>query len=297
MEKTEEIILRGLPVSRGIGIGLPLFFAATDDEIPEISISPNKIETEVERYRQALALSRQDVEKLQQLSLNEGPPEIVNILGTHLEMLQDPLMTTSMEEKIRAVGKNPEWVILEVIDEYKKRFRSIKDGYFQERVRDIIDVSRRVLKHLRPLQSMRLGAVPHNSIILAHDLVPSDTVEATAAQIEAFVTASGGITSHAAIIARAKGIPYVAHVDIKLFKRFDPSTIIVDGTQGIVIVNPSQETLKKYQSLKKGQLQNFRLMQSATHLKGETIDGYQVRLFANIEGPAEIDYAMRHGAS
>ena len=296
-EKTEEIILRGLPISRGIGIGMPQFFFNNDEEIPEISVSKNNIESEIERYHLALRLSRQDVEKLQQMSLNEGPPEIVNILGTHLEMLQDPLMTSAVEEKIRLFSKNPESIILGVIDEYKKRFRNIKDGYFQERVRDIIDVSRRVLAHLRPLKTMSLGAIPTNSIVLAHDLVPSDTVEATASQIGAFVTASGGITSHAAIIARAKGIPYVAHVDIKLFKRFKPGMVIVDGAQGIVIVNPTTETLKKYQALKRGQLQNFRLMQSATHLKGETIDGYQVRIFANLEGTRDIEYAMRHGAS
>ncbi|MBF8263188.1 MAG: ptsI [Parachlamydiales bacterium] len=297
MEKNEEIVLRGLPISRGIGIGLPLFFSNTDDNIPETNVSKHCIESEVERYRQALHLSRQDVERLQHLSLNDGPPEIVNILGTHLEMLQDPLMTSVMEDKIRAICKNSESIVLGVIDEYKKRFRNIKDGYFQERVRDIIDVSRRVLGHLRPVQSMRLCSVPTNSIVLAHDLVPSDTVEASAGQIGAFVTASGGITSHAAIIARAKGIPYVAHVDIKLFRRFDAGMVIVDGTQGIVIVNPTSQTLKKYQSLKKGQLQNFRLMQSATHLKGETIDGYQVRIFANLEELREIDFAIRHGAS
>jgi len=297
MEKAEEIILRGLPISRGIGIGLPLFFSSTDDDIPEISISQSGIEAEVQRYRKALALSRQDVERLQQLSLNDGPPEIVNILGAHLEMLQDPMMTTVIEEKIRLICKNPETIVLKVIDEYKKRFRNIKDGFFQERIRDIIDVSRRVLGHLRPTQAMKLCSVPNNSIILAHDLVPSDTVEATAAQVGAFVTASGGITSHAAIIARAKGIPYVAHVDIKLFKWFDRGRVIVDGTQGIVIVNPTAQTLKKYQSLRKGQLQNFRLMQNATHLNGETVDGYQVRIFANLEGPNDIDYAIKHGAS
>lgn len=296
-EKNEEIVLRGLPISRGIGIGLPLFFFNFDEDIPETDLSKNSVESEIERYRQALRLSKEDVEKLQQLSLNDGPPEIVNILGTHLEMLQDPLMTSVMEDRIRAASKNSESIILNVIDEYKKRFRNIKDGYFQERVRDIIDVSRRILGHLRPAQSMRLCSVPANSIVLAHDLVPSDTVEATAAQIGAFVTASGGITSHAAIIARAKGIPYVAHVDIKLFKRFDAGTIIVDGTQGVVIVNPASETIKKYQALRKGQLQNFRLMQSATHLKGETIDGYQVRIFANLEDLRDIDFAIRHGAS
>lgn len=295
--QAEEIILRGLPISRGIGIGLPLYFTVADDDIPVIDIPENGIETEINRYRQALQLSRQDVEHLQRLSLNEGPPEIVSILGTHLEMLYDPLMTTGMEDKIRHLNRNPEAIVLDVINEYKKRFRSIKDGYFQERIRDIIDVSRRVLGYLRPLQVIRLNSVPANSIILAHDLVPSDTVEATASQIGAFVTASGGITSHAAIIARAKGIPYVAHVDIKLFKKLDPKSVIVDGSQGIVIINPTKETLKKYQALKKGQLQNFRLMQSATHLKGETIDGYQVRIFANLEEVKELDHALRHGAA
>ncbi len=144
---------------------------------------------------------------------------------------------------------------------------------------------------------MRLASVPPNSIILAHDLVPTDTVEATSGQIGAFVTASGGITSHAAIIARAKGIPYVANVDIKLFKKMDSAIMIVDGSQGIVIIHPTKETLKSYQEIKKGQLENFRLMQSATHLKGETIDGYQVRIFANLEGTREIDRALRHGAA
>lgn len=297
MEKTEEIVLRGLPISRGIGIGQPLFFALGEEDIPEVSIPKNGIEAEVERYRRALLLSRQDVERLQQLSLNDGPPEIVNILGTHLEMLQDPLMTSLMEEKIRKMAKNPEAIVLDVISEYKKRFRSIKDGYFQERIRDIIDVSRRVLGHLFPLQRMRLGTAPPGSIVLAHDLVPSDTVEATM-QIGAFVTASGGITSHAAIIARAKGIPYVAHVDIKLFKRFDRiQSVIVDGSQGVVIVNPHIDTLRKYQKLKKGQLQNFRLMQNAPHLKGETIDGYRVRIFANLEGTRQIDFALKHGSA
>ena len=268
MEKAEEIILRGLPISRGIGIGLPLFFSSTDDDIPEISISQSCIEAEVQRYRRALDLSRQDVERLQQLSLNDGPPEIVNILGAHLEMLRDPMMTTVIEEKIRSVCKNPESIVLKVIDEYKKRFRNIKDGYFQERIRDIIDVSRRVLGHLRPIQTMKLCAVPSNSIILAHDLVPSDTVEASAPQVGAFVTASGGITSHAAIIARAKGIPYVAHVDIKLFKKFERGRVIVDGTQGIVIVNPGVRDAEKISISQKRTAAEFSPHAECHSLKG-----------------------------
>src|SRR5471030_3019693 len=97
----EEIILRGIPISKGIGIGFPVFFASAEDQVPEIAIPKKEIEVEIDRYRRALELSRKDVELLQRLSLNEGPPEIVSILGTHLEMMQDPLLTSVIEDRIR----------------------------------------------------------------------------------------------------------------------------------------------------------------------------------------------------
>ncbi len=296
-EQEEEVILRGLPISKGIGIGFPIFFAAADDEIPEISIPNKEIDQEIDRYRRALDLSRRDVENLQKLSLHDGPPEIVSILGTHLEMMQDPLMTSVIEERIRENQQNTESIFRHLIEEYKRRFSSLKDAYFQERVRDIIDVSRRILGHLRPLERIRMAEMPHNSVILTHELVPSETVEANASLVSAFVTAAGGITSHAAIIARAKGIPYVANVDLKLLKKTQLHSMIVDGSQGIVILNPTRQTLKKYQELKRGYLESYKMLKSAAHLKGETIDGYEVRIFANLENPKEIDTLIKNGAS
>lgn len=297
MAAGEEVILRGLPISKGIGIGFPIFFASIDDEIPEIAIPKKEIDKEIDRYRRALDLSRKDVENLQRMSLHEGPPEIVAILGTHLEMMQDPMMTSVIEERIRESQQNTESIFHHLIEEYKQRFSTLKDNYFQERVRDIVDVSRRILGHLRPLERIRMTEMPHNSVILTHELVPSETVEANSSLVSAFVTAAGGITSHAAIIARAKGIPYVANVDIKLLKRIELQSIIVDGSQGIVIINPSRQTLKKYQELKRGHLENYKLLKSASHLKGETIDGYEVRIFANLENPKEIDLLLKNGAS
>jgi phosphotransferase system enzyme I (PtsI) len=122
-------------------------------------------------------------------------------------------------------------------------------------------------------------------------------VEADSSLVSAFVTAVGGITSHAAIIARAKGIPYVANIDIKIFKRIEIQSIIVDGSQGIVIVNPTAKTLKKYQALQKGDLKSYSQLKKASSLKGETIDGYEVRIFANLEDPNEIDLLQKNGAS
>jgi len=297
MSQGEEVILRGLPISKGIGIGFPIFFASADDDIPEIAIPKKEIDKEIDRYRRALDQSRKDVENLQKMSLHEGPPEIVAILGTHLEMMQDPLLTSVIEERIREMQQNTESIFQHLIQEYKQRFSTLQDTYFQERVRDIVDVSRRILGHLRPLERVRMAEMPHNSIILTHELVPSETVEANASLVSAFVTAAGGITSHAAIIARAKGIPYVANVDIKLLKRIELHSIIVDGSQGMVIINPSRQTLKKYQEMKRLHLEGYKLLKSASHLKGETIDGYEVRIFANLENPKEIDLLLKNGAN
>ncbi|PIS02481.1 MAG: phosphoenolpyruvate--protein phosphotransferase [Chlamydiae bacterium CG10_big_fil_rev_8_21_14_0_10_42_34] len=293
----EEIVLRGLPISKGIGIGFPVFFTSTEDHFPEIAIPKKEIEFEIDRYRRALDLSRKDVETLQRLSLNDGPPEIVSILGTHLEMMQDPLLTSVIEDRIRDMQRNTESIFHHIIEEYKARFSTIKDLYFQERVRDIVDVSRRILGHLRPLEQVKMGEMAHNSIILTHELVPSETVEANASLVSAFVTAAGGITSHAAIIARAKGIPYVANVDIKNLKNVEVHSLIVDGSQGLVILNPSKGTLKKYQEIQKKHQMSYKMLKNASHLKGETIDGYEVRIFANLENPKEIDQLMKAGAS
>lgn len=293
----EEVILRGLPISKGIGIGLPIHFISADDQIAEISIPIKEIELEIDRYRKALDLSRKDVEALRKISMNDGPPEIVSILGAHLEMMRDPLLTSVIEDRIRDLQRNTESIFHHIIQEYKVRFSTLKDHYFQERVRDIVDVSRRILGHLNPLPQVKMGEVPHNSIILTHELVPSETVEANASLVSAFVTAVGGLTSHAAIIARAKGIPYVANVDIMQLKKVDVHALIVDGSQGLVILNPSRQTLKKYQEMQKSNLKSYKMLRSAAHLKGETIDGYEVRIFANLEDPKEVAPLLKAGAA
>ena len=293
---TEEIVLRGLSVSKGIGIGIPVFISSWDHDVPEVSISLKEIDNEIDRYRNALNKSREDLERLKKNSIQEGSPEIGAILGTHLEMMKDPLITSVIEEKIRAMQRNTESVFHHLIEEYKVKFSSLQDSYFQERVRDIIDVSRRILSHLCPLQRIKIAEIPNNSVILTHELVPSETVEANASIVSGFVTSSGGITSHAAIIARAKGIPYVANIEMKVFKQVELQSLIVDGSSGIVIVNPTKKTLKKYQTLKKGMIENYKLLQHASHLKGETVDGYEVRIFANLENPKEIDSVFKNGA-
>ena len=296
VSSVEEVVLRGLSISKGVGIGLPVFFSNWDEEVPELQISLKDIDREIERYREALAHSCADVERLRAMSLQDGPTEIALILSSHLEMMKDPMMTTGMEEKIRRLQRNTESVFQHLITEYKRRFSHLQDTYFQERVRDVIDVSRRILNHLCPLQRLKVSELPNNSVVLTHELVPSETVEASSSLVSGFVTVAGGITSHAAIIARAKGIPYVANIDIKIFKHLPLHSLIVDGSQGLVILNPTRKTLKKYQAIKRGHQENYKRLKNASHLRGETVDGYEVRIFANLENPKEIGLISKNGA-
>lgn len=296
MAVDEEVILRGLPISSGVGIGFPVFLARAESTFGEAELPKKEIENEISRYRKALDSSRKDVENLKKISQQDGPPEVALILGTHLEIMQDPLITSEIENRIRK-NQPTKRVLYDLIEECKQRFTTMRDHYFAERVRDIVDVSKRILGHLCPADRLNLAEMPHNSILIAQELVPSETVEASATLISAFVTAAGGLTSHAAIVARAKGIPYVANIDIKRLDKLEFHTIIVDGSQGIVVLNPTRQTLKKYQELKKNYSAERKILKTSAHLHGETIDGYEVRIFANLENPKEIDAVLKNGAS
>lgn len=290
----EEVVLEGLGVSGGIGIGAPLFLAVAEEACHEAPLSEGAVEEEVLRYRIALDRSRADVEQLQQVSLLEGPGEMAAILGAHLEMLKDPYLTTGVEERIRAHCRSTEAVFRGIVDDYKRRFRSLRDGHFEERIRDIVDVSRRVMGHLRAVDRPSLSELQENTVVFAHDLVPTDTVEADAAQIRGFITAAGGHTSHAAIIARAKGIPYVAHVDVKGLQDACVNRVIVDGTRGHVIVNPTPETLQKYEAQELGDREEYHKLQE--HAR-RTPDGEsEAHIFANLENPREVADLIALGA-
>lgn len=297
MPGDDEVILRGLPISKGIGIGFPIFINTGESKTVELELPQKEIEEEITRYRRAIDSSRKDLEQLRKISQRDGPAEIVAILGTHLEIMQDPLIVSEIEVRIRESQMPIEKIFHGLIEEYKLRFTTMHDQYFEERIRDMVDVLRRILGHVYPSGRMNLSEIPHNSILIAQELVPSETIEASAALISAFVTAGGGLTSHAAIIARAKGIPYVANIDIKKLKKIEFHTIVVDGSLGLIILNPNRQSLKKYQEMKKNYSAEHKKLKSSTHLTSETIDGYEVRVFANLENPKEIDSVLKNGAS
>jgi phosphoenolpyruvate-protein phosphotransferase (PTS system enzyme I) len=295
-EESLEIYIKGAPVSEGIAIGIPVFLSSEGEDVPDFPISTGEVEHEIARYRQALSSSRQDLRKLQDDLHEEGSSEIASIIGTHIEMLDDPLMTTHMETKIREMLKNTESVFHTVIHDYEQRFSETPDGFFKARLTDVKDLSQRVLRNLCDSNKVSFEEIPQDAIVFAKELVPSDTASIQASRISAFVTQTGGGTSHAALIARAKGIPYVSSVSMDVLEKVKGKCVIVDGNTGDIILNPSDETLAKYEQLRKRLMKQYQQLEKDNDLPAETLDGYRVELFANINNLGDLELAHHHRA-
>jgi phosphotransferase system enzyme I (PtsI) len=291
-----EIHIKGAPVSEGIAIGIPVFLSSEGEQIPDFPISMGEVEGEIARYRQALFSSRQDLKKLQDDLNQEGSGEIASIIGTHIEMLDDPLMTTHMETKIREMLKNTEAVFHTVINDYEVRFNETPDGFFKQRLSDVKDLSQRVLRNLCDSNKVSFEEIPQDAIVFAKELIPSDTASVQASRVSAFVTQSGGGTSHAALIARAKGIPYVSSVSMEVLEQAKGKCVIVDGLTGDIILNPSANTIQKYEQLQKCLMKRYQQIEKDKGLVSETLDGYQAELFANINNLGDLELAHHHCA-
>lgn len=293
----EEFLFTGTPISRGIAIGHPFFFTLVEDEALELSVGLEEIEAEVIRYQCAIAKARKEIKSLQKSLQDERIFDAVAILDAHLQIMQDPLLTTHVENEIRSKQKNADYVFQEVIKEYQNKFNSLADSFFRERFKDIQEISRRVICHLREHKQECISNTPNDSIIFATDLTAFDTAKANSRLVGAFVTRDGGATSHAGIVAKARGIPYVSCVDLERVISLKKSLVIVDGRTGTIIFNPSPTTLEKYRQLKTRLSSHLQKLNRVGQLEAETYDGYRIRLSANVETIAELEVLHQFGGS
>jgi phosphotransferase system enzyme I (PtsI) len=293
----DEILLYGNVLSEGIAIGLSYFPEEGEDiELPRFAITADQVDREIERYRKALAMSKEDLEHIQYSLQGEGLQEAVSIISTHLEMLNDPFLTTEMECKIRRKLFNTESVFRSTMQEFASDFSKTANQFFQQRLVDVMGVSKRILDHLHRKPKKGLHEAPLNSVVIANEVDVSEIAAVQALRTAAFVTANGGIGSHAALIARSRGIPYVASIDIDVMKKAKGKWVIVDGTNGRVILNPKSETMARYQQK---QIRSNELKEKSDCLideVAETIDGHRITLLANVGSQEEIDLLPKVGA-
>jgi len=290
----KEVVLEGLAASRGIAIGIPYFLDQFEGKIPEVRLRQDQLNQEIERYRHALDESRHDIQRLKEELQREGVKEGVSVLESHLQIIEDPLLNEQIEGEIRKAKTNAEFVFQRTIQSFREKFEALNDPFFLSRFEDVQDISKRILAYLSDMKRITLHDMPHNSIVFTEQLSPSEVAEAKCQDVMAFVTRGGGVMSHTAIVAKAKGIPYVANVNFAKFNGIDKmdkvEMAIVDGMQGRVILNPTEETLQEYRRLKTNIQARDESLRSIHQEKATTQDGLTVRLTANVE--IEDDFAL-----
>jgi phosphoenolpyruvate-protein phosphotransferase (PTS system enzyme I) len=294
----KETHLIGTPISPGIAIGHLVFSRLSEDAIFEKSIAATDIEQELQRYRRALDLGKRDLEKLQLLFQQSERGEGAAILEAHLQLLNDPVITCEIEQDIRLLQKNAEFVLQKTIHKYKKKFNSIPDAFFRERFYDLQAIVRRILDCLKGKMKSSCEGIK-NGVVYNRELSVVDLTEASIGQAQAFITEVNGVTSHAAIAAKAKGIPFITSIvqaDLEMVAG-NGSIIIVDGNTGDVFIDPSDETFAHYTQKLNSQTatEAFEIPLDAAILPAETYDGYRIRLSANIEMPTEVKSLHSYG--
>ncbi|MEM7602593.1 MAG: phosphoenolpyruvate--protein phosphotransferase, partial [Verrucomicrobiota bacterium] len=297
--KKAETRLEGIGVSPGICWGPVEFLGKTLEEPENIEIPRKDVEAEKARLSLALIATRDQIIELQsEISDEEENENHVGIFDAHLLLLEDSTVLNEVLRVCETQLKSIEWAYYSVVKRYIDSLRRISDPYLRERAVDIEDVAKRVLKNLRwsgteedgvPLQS-------ETSVILAHNLTPSDTVGLNRNRVKGFATEIGSATSHTAIMARSLNIPAVValHQIPDVYSAGD--TVLIDGYHGRVILNPSESTIAEYGVLAK---QDEELSRSLSSLKGHTTstaDGKRVTLSANIEFVEEIEGVIEQDA-
>ena len=247
-------------------------------------------------FRQAITKTRTDI--------NQSRDRVLKVLGkshealidVHLLILEDALFSKDVEKKIAQDHMNAEAALVKVLDHITGTFEKLGDEFFRQRKDDILDVGRRVMRHLLGHENVGLSQLADRSILIARDLAPSDTLSLRDELVEAFATDIGGRTSHTAILAQGLEIPAVVGLKEVVSHVKSGDLLIVDGNEGLVIINPTMATLENYRKVREIQQAASRDLEKLRDLPAQTLDGHKVTLASNLESPEEVKPALGHGA-
>ncbi|MCB1886428.1 MAG: phosphoenolpyruvate--protein phosphotransferase [Rhodocyclaceae bacterium] len=291
--------LHGLPVSNGIAIGHVHLISHALLEVSHYHVTKRHLPGELRRLDEALAIVRSELGDLKTATASgQAHSEVGAFLDLHLMLLDDPMLVDAAREHVSERRCNAEWALVQQMEQLIEQFDEIEDPYLRERKADVVQVVERLVKvllghpgHLPPKRKDGLG-----TIVVAHDLAPADTLGFRDHNIAGFVTDVGGPTSHTAIVARSQSIPAVVALRHVRHLVEDDELVIIDGTRGVVIIDPDERVLEEYR-LRKAELEleRSKLKRLAT-AKSTTLDGEEVELFANIEMPSDAAEAKAIGA-
>lgn len=287
-----EITLQGIAVSPGIAIGSALVFDGDRYEVPQYQVTDP--EAEVLRLNRAIEATREDLTDLYRRTAADLGKTHADILNVHLMLLDDVALRDELAERIPAEKTNAEHILNDMAQRYAKLMGTISDPHFGERTADLLDVVDRILRHLMDADRPNLKYLKEPQILVTHELSPSDAATMNPESILGLALDTGSLTSHAAILTRALEIPSVMGLG-DITSQIQPAmNLIVDGTEGMVILDPSPATLRKYRTARTRLQKNREVLQTALSVRTYgTLDGIEIPTQANIELPVELAHSLK----
>ena len=291
----EDTYLVGIGVSPGIGIGE----VSLVDQRPLVDqslIDIGEIEGELLRFQQALDLAKRQLQKIKQ-TVSDQPHlrEHLYILDTHLLILDDEMLVSGTEKGILD-RINAEGALTQVLEQLRALFDNIDDEYLRERRSDVDAVGERLLRILTGVGERTIGNIGRKSLVVAHELSPAETMQMDRSKVLGFITDKGGRTSHTAILARSLNIPAVVGMETITSMVFDRVPVVIDGTTGVVILNPSAKTFKEYLERKQSYEFLERDLENYRNLPPVTTDQVRVSLRGNLEIASDVEQVKKHAA-
>jgi phosphotransferase system enzyme I (PtsI) len=285
---TKERIHKGIPVSPGISIAKAYVYSRKQIKISPQAITPEQIEKETQNLETAIERSKYELNKVYNLSKEKIGEENSKIFDAQMQILNDRLFFDDIINRISSEHKTAATLIHIESMKMESALSSAKDTYMRERISDFTDVMNRILRNMK--NERLVSKVDEKSIIVAHDLTPADTILFSKRKVQGYATDTGGTTSHAAIISRALRVPAVVGM-INISKNvIHGSTIIIDGFDGLVITNPEEDTITRFNDKYNEYLKHEKDLEEVIYLPCETQDGKHINLTTNVEFDEEIEF-------
>ncbi len=289
-------IKKGIPVSAGVAIAPALVLDAEEYRITQISAPAKAIKHELGHVDMALSAAREEVEELREQTSEQFGRETAAIFDFHLGVLSNESFRQKLCDCVRENRYTAAYAVSVVMREYQRRFLGMREAVFSDRVKDVYDIEKRLLRHLLGHRREDLNHVTEPVVVIAHDLTPSQTAQLDRSKVLGFVTDAGGLTSHTAILARSLGIPAVVGLNDITADVSGGDLVIIDGAKGLVICKPDEKTRRDYEHTGARLSEFVHVLDELRDEPGVTLDDARVELLANIEFPHEVGTCLDRGA-
>ncbi|QXE90712.1 phosphoenolpyruvate--protein phosphotransferase [Geomonas subterranea] len=294
-EKSESRELNGIGASAGIAIGQVRITDRRRVAVTEVVVANEEIPGELDRFTRAIERAKGELFALrEQLSSTHGPEHLC-VIDAHLMLLDDTMLVGETTQYIERLGINAEGALKRTLGRFKAFFEGVDDEYLRERGGDVETVVERVLRHMVGQKQEPIDNIQGKVIVVAHDLSPADILQIDKNRVMGVITDLGGRTSHTSILARAFEIPAVVGLERVTADVRDGDTLIIDGSTGVVIVNPGAEEFKEYLQKKQRYEYVERELLKLRDLPAQTLDGHRMRLKGNVEFIEEVASVHKHG--